>query len=60
MGRAAVKSYDLGPPDPSMPVKGHRIINLDEMSNREVVEFGGWNYNINPYTTGAYKLGDHR
>ena len=58
-GREAVKSYDLGPPNPFMPVDGHRIITLDKMSDREVAELSGWNYNINPYTTGAYKLGEN-
>ena len=50
-GREAVKSYDLGPPDPSAPMHGQRIINLDEMTDAEIASLGGWNYNINPYTT---------
>ena len=35
-------------------------INLDEMTDEELERLSGWNYNINPYTTGAYKLGDNR
>jgi len=35
-------------------------INLDEISDEELERLGGWNYNINPYTTGAYKLGENR
>ena len=35
-------------------------INLDEVTDEELERLGGWNYNINPYTTGAYKLGDNR
>ncbi len=35
-------------------------INLDEITDEELEALQGWNYNINPYTTGAYKLGDHR
>ena len=50
-GREAVKSYDLGPPDPSAPIHGQRIINLDETTDAEIASQGGWNYNINPYTT---------
>lgn len=36
------------------------IINLDEMTDAEIENLMGWNYNINTYTTGAYKLGDNR
>lgn len=35
-------------------------IHLDEVSDEELERLGGWNYNINPYTTGAYKLGDKK
>ena len=35
-------------------------INLDEVTDEDLERLGGWNYNINPYTTGAYKLGDHK
>ena len=35
-------------------------INLDTITDEELEALSGWNYNINPYTTGAYKLGDHR
>ena len=35
-------------------------INLDAVSDEELERLSGWNYNINPYTTGAYKLGDNR
>ena len=33
-------------------------INLDTVTDEELEELGGWNFNINPYTTGHYKLGD--
>ncbi len=35
-------------------------INLDEVADEELERLGGWNFNINPYTTGQYKLGDNR
>ena len=35
-------------------------INLDTITDEELERLSGWNYNINPYTTGAYKLGDNR
>ena len=35
-------------------------INLDEITDEELDQLSGWNYNINPYTTGAYKLGDNK
>ena len=35
-------------------------INLDTITDEELERLGGWNFNINPYTTGLYKLGDHR
>jgi len=35
-------------------------IDLDTVSDEELVELGGWNFNINPYTTGSYNLGDNR
>ena len=35
-------------------------INLDEITDEELERLSGWNYNINPYTTGLYKLGDNR
>ncbi len=35
-------------------------INLDDVTDDELERLGGWNYNINPYTTGAYKLGDNK
>lgn len=35
-------------------------INLDEATDEDLERLGGWNYNINPYTTGAYKLGDNK
>ena len=35
-------------------------INLDEVTDEELERLSGWNYNINPYTTGAYKLGDNQ
>ncbi|MCY3722024.1 MAG: hypothetical protein OXG97_07365 [Candidatus Poribacteria bacterium] len=35
-------------------------INLDLITDEELEALSGWNYNINPYTTGAYQLGDHR
>ncbi len=35
-------------------------INLDTITDEELEALSGWDYNINPYTTGAYKLGDNR
>ena len=35
-------------------------INLDEVSDEELERLSGWDYTINPYTTGAYKLGDQK
>lgn len=35
-------------------------INLDEITDEELERLSGWNYNTNPYVTGAYKLGDNR
>ena len=35
-------------------------INLDTITDEELEALQGWDYNINPYTTGAYKLGDNR
>ena len=35
-------------------------IDLDTISDAELEHLQGWNYNINPYTTGAYKLGENR
>ena len=35
-------------------------IDLDTITDEELERLGGWNYNINPYTTGAYKLGDNK
>ncbi|MYB65666.1 hypothetical protein F4083_10945 [Candidatus Poribacteria bacterium] len=34
-------------------------IDLNETTDEELENLGGWNYNINPYTTGLYKLGDN-
>ena len=52
-------TYTTGPTngDPNAEVIH---INLDEISDEELESLGGWNYNINPYTTGTYKLGDSR
>ena len=35
-------------------------IDLNETTDEELERLGGWNYNINPYTTGIYKLGDNK
>ena len=35
-------------------------INLDEVSDEDLERLGGWNFNINPYTTGTYKLEDKK
>ncbi len=35
-------------------------IDLNETTDEELENLGGWNYNINPYTTGLYKLGDNK
>ena len=52
-------TYKTGPSngDPNAEVVH---INLDEVSDEELERLSGWNYNINPYTTGAYKLGDNK
>ena len=52
-------TYTTGPSngDPNAEVIH---INADEVTDEELERLGGWNYNINPYTTGAYKLGDHK
>lgn len=50
-GREAVKSYELGPPDPSAPINGEHFIDLDVMTDDHIADMEGWNYNINPYTT---------
>ena len=53
------RTYTTGPSngDPNAEVIE---IDLDTISDDELERLGGWNYNINPYTTGAYKLGDNR
>ncbi len=58
-GRKETKSYYFGPPDASQPFSEIVIINLDEMTDAEIENLMGWNYNINPYMTGIYKLGDN-
>ena len=35
-------------------------IDLNETTDEELENLGGWNYNINPYTAGLYKLGDNK
>ena len=35
-------------------------IDLNETTDEELKRLEGWNYNINPYTTGIYKLGDNK
>ena len=52
-------TYTAGPSngDPNAEVIE---INLDEVSDEDLERLGGWNFNINPYTTGAYKLGDKK
>lgn len=35
-------------------------INLNQTSDEELKQLGGWNYNINPYTTGLYTLGGQK
>lgn len=52
-------TYTAGPSngDPNAEVIE---VNLDEVSDAELESLGGWNFNINPYTTGAYKLGDKK
>ena len=34
--------------------------NLNTITDAELESLQGWNYNINPYTTGLYKLGDNK
>ena len=52
-------TYKTGPSngDPNAEVVH---INMDKVSDKELEQLSGWNYNINPYTTGAYKLGDKK
>lgn len=35
-------------------------IDLNETTDEELKRLEGWNYNINPYTTGIYELGDKK
>lgn len=59
-GWTSTKStYTTGPSngDPNAEVIE---INLDEISDAELDALQGWDYTINPYTTGAYKLGDQK
>ena len=35
-------------------------IDLNTITDEELEQLQGWNFNINPYTTGLYKLGDNR
>ena len=54
-GRKEVKSYPL-PPQPSFHGEIECIfIDLDKTTGAELEALQGWNYNINPYTTGTYK-----
>lgn len=56
---SSTSTYTTGPSngDPNAEVIE---IDLDTISDEELEALSGWNYNINPYTTGAYQLGDHR
>ena len=52
-------TYTTGPSnaDPNAEVIE---IDLDTITDAELEAVQGWNYNINPYTTGLYKLGDKK
>ncbi|MCY3723852.1 MAG: hypothetical protein OXG97_16655, partial [Candidatus Poribacteria bacterium] len=56
---SSTSTFSFGPSngDPNAEVIE---INLDTISDEELEALQGWDYNINPYTTGAYKLGDRR
>lgn len=54
-----LKSYVLGPPDPS-ETEENVIIHLDHVTDDMLEKLSGWDYNVNPYTTGAYQLGDNK
>ena len=57
-GRLALKSYVLGPLEP-YGIGENVIIHLDHVTDEALQRLSGWDYNINPYTTGAYQLGDN-
>lgn len=52
-------TFTLGPSngDPNAEIIE---INLDTITDAELEALQGWNYNINPYTIGAYKLRNNR
>lgn len=55
-GISELKSYSLGPLEP-VEVRENVIIHLDYVPDEVLQRLSGWDYNINPYTTGAYQLG---
>ena len=56
-----MKSYELAPlVEPSDLTCETVIIHLDHVTDEAFQRLSDWNYNINPYTTGAYKLGDNK
>ncbi|MCY3722785.1 MAG: hypothetical protein OXG97_11245, partial [Candidatus Poribacteria bacterium] len=56
---SSTSTFSFGPSngDPNAEVIE---INLNTITDEELEALSGWNYNINLYTTGAYKLGDRR
>lgn len=56
---SSTSTFSFGPSngDPNAEVIE---INLNTITDEELEALSGWNYNINPYTTGVYKLGDRR
>lgn len=59
-GQKEMKSYDLDPLIEPSEIWETVIIHLDHVTDEAFERLSGWNYNINPYTTGAYKLGDNK
>ena len=60
-GLREIKSYDLAPLiDPFDLTWETVIIHLDHVTDEALQRSSGWDYTINPYTTGAYKLGDNK
>ena len=58
-GIRELKSYVLGPLDPSETGE-NVIIHLDHVTDDMLEKLSGWDYNVNPYTTGTYQLGDNK
>ena len=52
-------TYTTGPTDGN-PNPEVIEIDLNAITDAKLEALSGWNFNINPYTTGLYKLGDNR